>query len=157
MEGILESVAASPTVQRVKAETKLTLDSVPSDFATDPKVKDALQQAIADSMPGIQKEHVTILGIHTGRRLDETPRRLAETVTVQYEITTPETYALGPITAASINADTLKDNVNSNFQSQGVAATVSSAEIVNVVAVPTNQDITSSDLQTGCQLRSRKR
>merc|ERR1719329_209986 len=48
--------------KKVKGETKLTLASVPADFKTNTKVKEALQEAIADtiSIKGVTKDQVKI-------------------------------------------------------------------------------------------------
>jgi hypothetical protein len=122
------------------AETKLTLDSVPADFATNPQVKTALSKAIADSIPGIDAEHVTITEIVAARRLGavkpSTPRKLTGDVTVKYTINVPSTYTGGTMTASTINPTTLKNNINTQLQAEGISVTVTALEVTSLQSVP---------------------
>jgi hypothetical protein len=134
------NTSASAVPQTVTAETKLTLDSVPADFATNPQVKTALSKAIADSIPGIDAEHVTITEIVAARRLgavkQSTPRKLTGDVTVKYTINVPSTYTGGTMTASTIDPTTLKNNINTQLQAEGVSATVTALEVTSLQSVP---------------------
>lgn len=112
---------------------------MPANFSTDPNVKEALQEAIADTITGVQKEHVTILDITSGRRLlqlQSDARRLATDVTVRYEINLPATHSGPPITLASIDTNTLKNHINTKFTNKGIAATVSSLQVMSLTSAP---------------------
>jgi hypothetical protein len=111
---------------------------MPSDFKTNPDVKEALSAAIADTLQGVDKEHVTITEIRDGRRLgllEDSYRRLSSDVSVLYEINLPSTYSGDPITTTSFNADTLKTNINAQLTAKSVSASVSSLEVKDVQSV----------------------
>jgi len=128
--------------QVVTGETKLTLTNVPANFSTDPNVKVALSEAIADTIPGVEKEHVTITEIIVTRRLQDLKwnvRRLAGDVTVKHTINLPATYTGGAITSSSFKADTLKKNINARLTSKGVSVQVSALQVMKMetTAAPT--------------------
>jgi len=107
-------------------------------FTTDPKVNEALREAVADSIAGISKEHVRITNVTTiSRRLreEQSARRLAAgSVKVTYEIVVPATYTGSSITAKSITATTLQTAINTRVAARGVVgATVTEAPVIGAV------------------------
>jgi len=133
-----------------------------SAFKTNPKVKVALQEAVADTLPGVEKEHVTITGI------SDAVRRLAEgrmlgahgaagSVKVDYEINLPATYSGAPVTTASITAAlvpaTLMEKINTRVAAAGLTSvTVTHAPVVGAVTtvkvVPTTTNTTKAATKT---------
>jgi len=102
--------------------------SDPEAFKTNPAVAEALREAIADTITGVSREHVRILGITVtttssgSRRLRDTAgRRLAGSAKVDYQIILPSNYGGSPITATSINAETLKTNINTRITERNIA------------------------------------
>jgi len=103
-------------------------------FKTNTKVKEALQEAIANTITGVDKAHVTITSVADGRRLTEAERSLAAagSVKVGYEINLPKTSTLTAATMkAALPVATLMTNINTAVAAKGVAdAAVTEAPVV---------------------------
>jgi len=142
-------------VTKVKGSFTMKVSNAAA-FKTNPKVEMALREAVADTLVGIEKDHIVITGIvDVDRRLSE-ERMLgghtgAGSVKVEYEIMVPQTYTGATITAASFKPATLMTNINKRITSKGVAG-VSVTE-APVVAKPTMSS-SGTPLQTAAADRS---
>lgn len=113
-----------------------------AEFETNPAVKEALRQAVADSISGITKDLIRIVNVTAiSRRLrDVSPRKLtAGTVQVDYVIMLPNDYAGPAITPTTIDATTLKDAINTRISERNIPG-------VTVTAV---KDITAQTTTLG--------
>lgn len=116
----------------------------PAAFATDPKVKEALSSAIADTLTGVKTEYITITGIKVDgeRRLFDSRRLPAFTfATVAFSINLPGTYTGATITKATIDAagiddaTDLKTNIIKNFKAKSSAVVGDEGGVLHITPI----------------------
>jgi len=114
-------------------------------FKTNPKVKIALQEAIAGQIAGVDKQMVKILEVIDARRLSASHRLLSNatnhtTIKVKYEITLPKDMTVSKVTTAmtgSAAKTSLATLVNKELKKQNISATITVEETTAVESVPT--------------------
>jgi len=110
-------------------------------FKTEPKVKDALREAIADTIAGVEKDHVHITLITNGRRL--AAHGDAGTVKIEFDVVMPGTFK-GDINPSSMVPATLMKAINTRVAAAGMTATVTEAPAVTGSAPATTAQPTIS-------------
>jgi len=159
--GVLTNVlddTAQGTVTIYKGSFDLELSVSLVDLKKDKKkyrkVTEALREAIADTITGVDKNMIRITGLSAGanttRRLREEPkaRSLAGKgkVKVSYEILIPESADVIKITKSSIDPAKLKKAINKRVADKGVVGVSVTGDIV--VAEP-DADTVGAPMQTG--------
>jgi len=144
---LVDPNATAPVVKAKKFVGSFTMKvSDAAAFKTNAKVKVALQTAIADTIDGVSKEHVTITKVSdapaSGRRLNSH----GGSVKVEYEINLPKTYtgAASTLTAASMKAALPAATLMSNINAAITAADVAD---VSVTEAPVVADVTMTEIE----------
>jgi len=109
------------------------------EFRTNPAVREALREAVADTIPGITREFVRIVNVTAvSRRLrDAAPRKLtAGTVQVDYMILLPSDYAGPAISPTSIDPTALKEAINTRISARNIQG-VTVTEVKEITAETT--------------------
>jgi len=141
------AVAVAAAAKKVSGDLKIKMPAAnATNFKTDPKVKIALQDAIAGQIPGVEKQMVEILEIMEvpTRRLSASDRLLSEagstTLKVMYEITLPKDMIVSKVTTAMTGEaakTSLATLVNKELKKQNISATISVEETTAVESAPT--------------------
>jgi peptide/nickel transport system substrate-binding protein len=145
---VATTVATTGEARQVTGSLTVTTND-PAAFASNTAVRTALQQAIAQSLSGIEESMVGITNVSVARRLSdfEDERRLSGDVNVHYTITIPAsaTGVATPTTASMVAVqDTIKTSLTSKLQSNGVSGITVTSVVADAISVATNTQASSN-------------
>merc|ERR1711865_416732 len=126
--------AQGPATRIIKGSIVMQIENS-AEFIKSPHAVPIMQKSIADSVKGIEEEHVLITAISiVARRLGG--RGLADGVKVEYQIILPATSSV-QVTKGSIDVDKLAAAVTANAKERGLTVEINGQPVVSKVTTET--------------------